>query len=481
MSQTGPTVPTGPTHRASRPDGPPETPPETLPAPGETPLAIVALATLLALVVFTAPLTTLDAMTATLGLGAAEQAWIMSGMPLGAACGLLTAGALGDTLGRRRTFSGGLWLTLAASAGAALAPDGPVLIVMRIVQGLGSAGIMACGLGLLGQIYGGPALRRAAAIWAAALGAGVAAGPIIASLLLPLGGWQAIHWLIAGLSGGLALMASARLPESARSRHRVDVPGSLLLIPGLACVLSALVEIRVGSAALVGVLVLGGALLVLAFFRVERRSPNPILDPGLFRHADFSGATLAAFASGAGVLALMSMVPTVLVRGLGIAPLGAAVILLAWSGVTVVSALAAHRLPDRIPARLRVIGAILGCTLGQVLMLAATAGAGWQAVLPGLLVAGLANGVLNAALGHEAVRSVPPARAAMGSAANNTARYLGSALGIALISVLIAETPAPGLSPQDGLFAGWHQAVIASAAISLAGVAAMLLSGRRGH
>ncbi len=116
------------------------------------PLVIVAIATCLALVVFTAPLTTLDAMTDALGLSAGEQAWVMSAMPLGAACGLLTAGALGDTLGRRRTFVGGLWLTAMSSVLAALAWNGVVLILMRIVQGLGSAGIMACGLGLLGQI-----------------------------------------------------------------------------------------------------------------------------------------------------------------------------------------------------------------------------------------------------------------------------------------------------------------------------------------
>ncbi|OOY08233.1 MFS transporter [Thioclava sp. F36-7] len=446
-----------------------------MPVTPKAPLAIVALATLLSLVVFTLPLTTLEAMTAALGLGPAQQAWIMSGMPLGAACGLLIAGAFGDTLGRRRTFVGGLWLTALASVAAALAPTGLFLIVARVVQGLGSAGIMACGLGLLGQIYEGEPRRRAAAIWAAGLGAGVALGPILAAALLPIGGWPAGHWAIALAATILALSASARLPESPRSPHRVDLTGGLLLMLGLGCLLSALTELRLGAFGVVGLLALGALAFLALFLRTERRAPNPILRLDLFAHAPFTGATLAAFASGAGVLALMSLVPTVLVRGMGQTPLTAAFVLLAWSALTAIAALNAHRLPARWTSRQRVIGGIVGCGVGQALMLLATPAASWAILVPGLLIAGVSNGILNAALGHEAVQSVPPERAAMGSAANNTARYLGSALGIALISILIAG--------RDGerFFAGWHEAVVMSTLFSGLAVFAMLgLARERG-
>lgn len=443
--------------------------------PTKWPLVIVALATLLALVVFTAPLTTLDAMTRALGLSPAAQAWVMSGMPLGAACGLLTAGACGDTLGRRRTFVGGLWLTVASSIGAGLAENGTLLIAMRILQGLGSAGVMACGLGLLGQVYHGAARQHAAAIWAASLGAGVATGPILASLSLAVSGWQAIHWAIGLAAALLALLSAARLPENPRTGHRVDLPGSAVLILGMAALMSALIEVRVGSSGLVTGLTAMAVLLLSVFVLLERRSANPILELGLFGNAGFVGATLAAFASGAGVLALMSMVPTVLVRGLGLAPLAAAIVILAWSGVTVLAALSARFLPAGLSARTRVVWSIFGCAVGQFLLIAADTGSSWAVVLPGLLVAGVSNGILNASLGHEAVQTVPQARTAMGSAANNTARYLGSALGISLISVLIAGTRG------DGFFNGWHLAVIATSGISLLGVFAMILLSRGGR
>ncbi|GGB28029.1 MFS transporter [Allosediminivita pacifica] len=437
------------------------------------PLVVIATATMLALVVFTAPLTTLEAMTDALALSAGEQAWTMSGMPLGAAAGLLFAGALGDTTGRRRTLLGGLWLTALSSALAALAWSGPVLIAARILQGLGSAGIMACGLGIVGTVYRGAAQRRAAGIWAAALGAGVAVGPILASLMLGLAGWAAIHWVLAIFAAGLAVVGVVHLPESPRARARVDVAGGLLLMIAMGCALGAMTELRVGSPVRVAILAALAAVALLIFLTVERRSGNPVLQIGLFLRPDFAGATLAALASGAGVLALMSLVPTVLVRGFGVGPLSAAVILLAWSGLTVVAALYTGWLPERLSSRDRVVIALLGCMVGQLLLWGAHEGATWRIVLPGLLVAGISNGILNAALGHAAVQSVPSERSAMGSAANNTARYLGSAMGIAVISLLIA---APGPS---GFFTGWHRAVALSALVSLGGAIAVLALSRR--
>ena len=441
--------------------------------PAKWPLAIIAIATFLSLVVFTLPLTTLDAMTAALALSPEEQAWIMSGMPLGAACGLLTAGALGDTHGRRRTFVGGLWLTALASIAAALSPSGVMLIAMRVMQGLGSAGIMACGLGLIGQIYTGPDRRHAAAIWASSIGAGVSAGPIIASLLLPVGGWPSAHWLIAMISALLGVMAMLRLPESPRTGRKVDLPGSVLLIVGLGALLSALTEARLGSVALVVALAVIGLFLILTFIWVERRVGNPILQLDLFRLPDFNSATIAAFASGAGVLALVSMVPTVLVRGLHVAPIAAVLILVTWSGMTMLSALGARFLPDRVSARQWVIVSLFGCGLGQFLLIGIGGDSSWMIVLPGLFIAGVSNGILNASLGHEAVQTVPADRSAMGSAANNTARYLGSALGIAMISIMIANMQG------EAFFTGWHEAVIVTVGFSLLGAASMIFLSKR--
>lgn len=237
------------------------------------PLMVICLSTLLALATFAAPLTALEAMTVSLSLTEGEQAWVMSAMPLGAAVGLLIAGALGDTYGRRKTFAGGLWVTAVFSLVAALSQNGPMLIMARIAQGLGSAGIMACGLGLVGQIYTGAARERAAAGWAAGLGAGVSLGPILTAVLLPLGGWQLVHLLLA-LAAAVLGWAARRLPESVPLPHRLDLAGGLALLVGLSSLLAALTEVRFGLTGLVAVLSGLSIVALVLFVRVEKRVAN---------------------------------------------------------------------------------------------------------------------------------------------------------------------------------------------------------------
>lgn len=433
-------------------------------------LTIVSGATMLALMIFTVPLTTLAPTAEALVAGPGAQAWILSGMPLGAAAGLLGAGALGDNHGRRLVFLWGLAIIFAASLAGALAPEGLTLILARVIQGLGSAAVLACGLGLLGQVFVETHERiRATAIWAAGLGAGVASGPIFASALTMAGGWRAAYVGTGLLAVALLALGRRRLPDTEASHSgRVDWLGSLLLVGGLASLMSALTELRIGWARpLPLLLAAAGVALLAGFVVVEKRHRNPILDLALFRHADFVGATVAAFASGAGILALMTLVPTLLQRFLGTGALAAAFVLLGWSLTSVVTALSARWLPAGLSPRAMMIGGLVACAAAQLMLFGPEPDSSALRFLPGLLLAGAANGILNAALGRQAVASVPASRTAMGSGANNTARYLGSAIGITLGAVLIAH--GEEVDGMAGLVTGWDQAVVLSAGFSLLG------------
>merc|ERR1712034_127598 len=122
-----------------------------------------------------------------------------------------------------------------------------------------------------------------------------------------------------------------------------------------------------------------------------------MLDLSLFRRGDFTGAILGAFFSGTGVLAIMSFVPTVLHRAYGTSPIVGAFVLLAWSAMTAIAALLAKRLPDWATPDRVIVAGLLACAAGQ----AATGFAGPEGsfvhFLPGMLLAGSANGLLNAA------------------------------------------------------------------------------------
>lgn len=434
-------------------------------------LVVVAAATMLCLIVFTVPLTTIRAIAEDLAADPGAQAWIMSGMPVGAATGLLGFGALGDNLGRRPIFLAGLVILALSSFAAALAPSALWLVVARIAQGVGSAAILACGLGLIGQVFTeGTARARAAGIWAAGLGAGVAVGPIAAALLLPIGGWPASHWMIAALCAALFGLGVRSIPRDQSERGaRVDIAGTLVFAAAIICFLSALTETRIGFSPLVAVLFAVSVAFAWVFVLVERHAANPVLQLGLFRRRDFVGATVGAFASGAGVLAIMTLVPLVLEQGLGTSPLTAAIILTAWSATTAVAALGAKYLPQDWSPRTLLLTSIAGCAAGQLALVVIGSHSTVLVLLPGLFLAGVSNGVLNAALGHQAVQTVPADRTAMGSAANNTARYLGSAIGITVAAMIIAHG---ATGAADQLFDAWHMAVLVSVAFSLIGLAA---------
>jgi predicted MFS family arabinose efflux permease len=210
----------------------------------------------------------------------------------------------------------------------------------------------------------------------------------------------------------------------------------------------------------------GGAVAAVAFVVVELRRRSPMLDLRLLRRPDFAGATVGGLATGAGVIATMSFLPTLLQRALGHDALYAALLLLGWSATSVVAALLARRLP--VSARVQMAAGLAGTAVGQVMLAGLDGSAGALRLLPGLVVAGVASGVLNAALGRQAVASAPPGLASVGSGANNTARYLGAAVGVTIVAVLAAH-PEPA-----AMLAGWNVAVLVDAAVSVIGALLVL-------
>lgn len=441
-------------------------------------LAVTCCGPLLALMAFTTPVANLPGTAAALGADPGAQAWILSAMPVGTGAAVLGSGAIGDDRGRRAAFVGGALLLAAASLFGAFAPTAVLLILARVLQGIGSAAIFSCGLGLVGKMYESDRGRaRATAVWAAALGAGVALGPIVSAVLTGLGGWRAPYAFIALGAAALAVLARAVLPEArAATPRRVDVAGTLLLGLGIAAFLSGLVDVRTGWNGWTVPLLLAGLVLAAAFARTESVISGPMLDPALFRRPDFVGATVAALAAGAGVLSLVSFLPTLLERAMHMAPLGAAAVLLAWSATSVVSALGVRWLPSSVSGRTLLIVGLLGSAGGQLGLYGLGSEPAVGRLLLPLLIAGIAYGILNAALGRQAVASVPADRAAMGGGANNTARFLGSAIGLTVVTVIVTHG---GGGSAASMLGSWDVAVLLSSAFSLLGAAAATMARGR--
>jgi MFS family permease len=439
--------------------------------PRERPLTLVVLGTALVLVTYVTPMATVPQTALDLGAGSGARAWILSSMSVGLAAALLASGAVGDAVGRRRTYVVGLGLLGLGSLGCAAAPGAVVFVAARVLEGVGGAAVLACGLAVLAHAFPVPADRaRATGIWGASVGLGISAGALLAAGLDVGTGWRETYAVVGLAALALVLPSLRLLPESAAaSARRLDLAGVLSLALALTLLVSGLTESRSGLSTTAAVLLGGGAAVLAAYVVIETRVAEPMVDLGLLRTPGFLAATLGALVVGAGIIAMTSNVPTLVQVGLGASLWTATWLVLGWSATSVVASLLVRRLRIRQSGPTVIASAMALVGLGQLLALGIGSGSSPWRLLPSMVVSGVATGVLNALLGREAVATVPADRAAMGSGSNNTARYLGAACGITVFSVLMTHAGS-GVGAAS-VVDGWSTAVLVAGAVSLAGAA----------
>lgn len=439
-------------------------------AAGRGAVATVAAGTFLALVVFTLPLADLPTLARALAAGRTAQAWILSSMSVGLAASMLLAGALADDRGRRRMFAaGGIGMAL-GSLICALAFGPVVFVAGRIVQGIGGSALIAAGLALLSAWSVDAAQQsRATALWGTSVGAGIAVGPVLAGGFDLLGWWREIYVVIVIASLMLyfvvhRLSRVGSMPESRAERPRaLDLLGAIAFTAAMTMVLVGLTEIRQPGGRVLAVIILIIAVgCAAAFVIIEQRVGQPMINFSFFAEPRFAAASLAGLITGIGVIGQMSVTSSYLVRDLGLLPIGAAGLLALWAATSAITALLSRRLPPFASGPRQLVIGLVGVSIGLALLIGATRPTD---LVVGLFVAGLASGVLNAALGREAVLNAPDGRAGLGSGVNNTARYLGSALGVTLTSILVLGG-GPDLAQAES---GWSTAALVTSAASLVG------------
>jgi MFS family permease len=434
-------------------------------------VAVGCAATALAMVMFTMPMSTLVGLARTLGADVTERTWMLAAASVGLGAGLLVSGALADRLGRRAVFTAGAaGLALFLLVGASW--PSPVLFVLaRVGQGLGAAALIATSLGLIAQVTPpGPHRTRATGIWGASLGCGILIGPLLTALLGPVAGWR-VPYLVVGVLSlvliGCARVLPANPPRAGAFTGRIDYLAAVCLVAGPSLLLAGLTLGRGGwlRPAVLGLLAAGIAVLVV-FAVHERRTAAPLVDVRLFANPQFVTVTAAAFAVGLGVIALTSYTPILVDQGMGGSPLAGSVPIVVWAGVSVLIAVLARHLRRWVSADAQLAIGLVVTGAGLALLGPLESGDTLVRLLPGFAVAGLGTGLLNAALGGQAVATVPAHHASMGSGTNNTARYLGSGLGVALVTSTVDPASA------TALLHSWETPVLLASAVSvLAGLA----------
>jgi EmrB/QacA subfamily drug resistance transporter len=378
-----------------------------------------------------------------LGASGSDLQWIIDAYIIVFASLLLTAGALGDKFGRKGALSVGLLLFGACSALASLADSPQLLIVARGLMGIGAAFIFPTTLSILTNTFSGHERARAIGVWAGVSGIGVALGPLLGGILVEHFYWGSVFLVnvpicVLALVLGYFFIPTSRDPDN----RPLDPLGAFLSILTLVALLYAIIQAPEEGWLAPDVLASFGAGLLLlgGFGWWEVHSPEPMIDVRVFRNPRFSAAssvlTLTSFALYGSIFLLIQYFQFVL----GYSPLEAGLLTMPVAIAMMIVSPNAPRFVRRwgtkrvVVAGLLVVAAAMLFYGSNLIMSSFVGGCAVRALF------GIGLGLTSAPATESIMGSLPPSRAGVGSAINDTTRQTGGALGVAIIgSVFLAS------------------------------------------
>jgi EmrB/QacA subfamily drug resistance transporter len=402
-------------------------------------LVLISIATFMLLLDITVVNVALPDIQRDLDASLSSLQWVVDAYSLMLAAFLLTAGSLGDRLGRRRVFSLGFGVFTFASFLCGIAGDPTLLNLARGLQGIGGAAMFATSLALIGQEFHGRDRATAFGVWGATVGGAVAIGPLVGGVITEHLGWEWIFFVNVPIGLLAIALTELRLANvAAQDPQPLDLPGLFAFSGGLFLLIFGLIRGNPegwGSPMIVASLA-GAVILLAVFVVIEARSANPMLDLALFRKPAFNGVSAVAFGLSAGMFA-MFLYLTIYMQGvLGYSPLETGLRFLPLTVLSFVAAPIAGALSHRIPIRVLLGVGLAAVGVGLLLMHGLHADSEIGDLLPGFLVAGIGIGVANPGIGQAAIAVVPVERAGMGSGVNTTFRQVGIATGIASLGAV---------------------------------------------
>jgi DHA2 family multidrug resistance protein-like MFS transporter len=416
-------------------------------------LAVLALPCLLYAMDLTVLNLAVPRLSAELRPSSAQLLWIVDIYGFTLAGSLITMGALGDRIGRRRLLLAGAAAFGVASVLAAFSASAGMLIAARAVLGVAGASLAPSTLSLIRNMFLDPKQRKLAiSVWITSFSAGGAIGPLLGGVLLRWFWWGSVFLLAVPVMALLLVLGPMLLPEFRNPQPgRLDLPSAGLSLAAVLAVIYGLKQLALGDAIWLPVLsLLAGLALGVVFVRRQQRLPSPLLDLRLFRMPAFSTA-LATYALGIFVVfGTLLFIAQYLQLVLGMSPLRAGL----WSvpsgaGFIAGSTLAPLLVRRFRPALVMAAGLTLAA-LGFGLLTQAGATTGLAVLVTGSFVysAGVAPAL---ALSTDMiVAAAPPERAGAAAAIAETGSELGGALGIALLGVIgntIYRSQAAGTFP----------------------------------
>ena len=370
------------------------------------------------------------------GASQTDLTWIVDAYTVVFAGLLLFAGALGDRFGRKLLLSLGLIVFGGAAALALVVKDPGLLIALRAMMGLGAAGIMPTTLSVITTSFPESERPRAIGIWVGIAGGGAVLGLFASGLLLEYFEWQSFFGLNVGLAI-IALVGVVTVVPGSADEHppRLDLLGALLSLVAVAAIVFGIIEGPEqgwGDPLTVGALVLGLAAAI-AFVAWELRTDEPMLDPRLFRLRGLSAGSLTIMVQFFAAFGFFFIIIQYLQYVTNRSPLEAAVALLPLPFVLLPVARNAPRVAERVGfRRLGPVG-LVSMAIGFALLSRLDAASPYWFFAIGLVLFAFGMGLAGTPATTAITASLSMRKQGVASALNDTARELGSALGIAIL------------------------------------------------
>lgn len=375
-------------------------------------------------------------MTQAFELGLEDIRWVVIAYVMTYASLMLVCGRLGDLVGYRPIFQFGLALSALGLVGCAIAPSYALLLLGRMLQGIGIALTLSCGPALATSLFGEHKRTRTLAFYAGVMSVGTALGPLVGGFLVAQWGWAAVFWFRVPLAV-LALAASWLIAAAPKAPpvQGFDVIGATLLVLFMSALLLALALLRgpFGPTVPSGLALLG-LFAFVAFLVQEACCPQPLIRLSLFRNLDFVVFNSASIAVNLAAFGVLLLVPYYLLQVASLdVTSGGAVLALGAAGA-VVGAWVAGKLARRVPLGWLALAGIALNIAGLWTVSTWTQASPLATVGLSLLAQGLAVGLFQVVYTDYVAGTLPLAdRGVAGSLAMVT-RTIGIVLGATVLS-----------------------------------------------
>ncbi len=403
-----------------------------------------------------------------LGISAAESIWVVNAFQLAVTVSILPLASLGEIWGYKRVYATGLAVFTAASLACALSDSLVTLVIARVFQGLGGAGIMAVNAALVRYIYPRAMIGRGVAVTAMTVAVGSAIGPTVASGILSVADWP---WLFAvNVPLGVIAVAVAikTLPMTPLSGHKFDTVSAILSALTFGCVVTGIDGLANGGGAAFSALEL--AVAVVSGFLLVRRQlgrPAPLLPIDLLRIPIFALSLCTSICSFTAQMMAFISLPFFFQYVLHLSPVETGLLMTPWPLMTALISPFAGRKADKWPAG--IMGAVGLALFGTGLLMVGLLdeGASTLDIVWRMGLAGLGFGIFQSPNNRTLITSAPPSRAGGAGGMLATARLIGQSCGAAFVAVIFAAA------------AGGHSSLPIVIAAGIAGVAALVSLSRQ--